>query len=124
MFTWIPIVGPIIQGVVDIVKGQQDVSVKKYQEDTKRQGKETDADVAIIASRASVALAQDSIGNRLMRDVIMYPIAVHTFLSYWDLIFAKHPDFIIGVAQIPDSMKYLPGAVIAYLFVTAFRGPR
>ncbi len=120
--TWLPIIGPIIEGIVGIVKGQQDVSVKKYQEDTKRQGKETDADVAIINSRAEVSIAQDSIGNRLMRDTVMYPVAVHTFMTYWDAIFLKHTDFIFGVGPVPEKLEYIPYAVIAYLFVTAYRG--
>lgn len=119
---WLPIIGPIIQGIVDVVKGRQDVSIKTYQEDTKRQGKETDADVAVINSRAQVAIQQNSLGNQLMRDVVMFPVAVHTLMSYWDAIFVKHTAYVFGVAQVPENLQYIPYAVIAYLFVTAYRG--
>lgn len=124
MLTWIPIVGPIIQGIVDIVKGQQDTTVKRYQEDTKRLGKETDADVSVIQTRAAFGIATNSIGTTLMRDIVMYPVAVHTLLIYWDAIFASHPAFVFGVKTAPQELMYIPYAVIAYLFVTAYRGPR
>jgi len=122
MLAFLPIIGPIAEGIIGLFKNQQDVSLKKYQEDTLRQGKETDADVAVINARAQVSIQQNSLGNQLMRDVVMFPVAVHTLMSYWDAIFVKHTAYVFGVAQVPENLQYIPYAVIAYLFVTAYRG--
>lgn len=123
MLSWIPLIGPIIDGIVSIVKGQQDTTVEKYQEDTKRIGTETTADVSVIQARAQVAIAmKDDIGTRLCKDLVMFFGSLHTGFLFWDHIFAAHPSFVFGVTEMGPTLQYIPYAIIAYLFVTAYRG--
>lgn len=124
----LPIVGPIIQGVVDVFNKKADVDLQKTVDINKTAlGKQVDTnktDVAIIQTRAGIVLAlKDDLGIKLMRDVIMYPVAVWTLLYYYCLTFkGLIPDHVWDVGVPPESMQYIPYAVIAYIFATAYRG--
>ena len=104
---WLPIAGPIIDGIVAIVKGHQDVSVKK---DTN--------DVEEIKARLNLLAAlKDDIGVRLARDITMFPVAVWTALVSWDTIWAiRAPELMFHVEKYPPALEYLPYAVLAFLF--------
>lgn len=122
--TWLPIIGPIIQGLVDAFSKHEDVTLQRQIDANKTAlGKQADiskTDLAIIQTRAQVAIAfKDDIGSRLIRDLIMFPVGVHTILYYWGLTF---PMYAWGVKEPVESMQYIPYAVIAFLFVTAYRG--
>lgn len=124
----LPIVGPIIQGVVDIFNKKADVDLQKTVDANKTSlGKQVDAnktDVSIIQTRAGILLAyKDDLGLKLMRDVIIYPVAVWNLLFYYNLTFkGLIPDHVWDVGTPPDAMQYIPYAVIAYLFATAYKG--
>lgn len=126
MFTWLPIVGPIIQGIVDAFSKHEDVTLQRQIDTNKTAlGKQQDdnkTDVAVIQTRAQVVMAfKDDIGVRLIRDLIMFPVGVHTTLYYYMLTFKG----VIPTWEIPpptEAMQYIPYAVIAFLFVTAYRG--
>jgi hypothetical protein len=120
----IPIVGPIIQGVVDIFNKKSDVDLQKTLSANltalEKQKDLSKADVAIIQARTQIALAhKDDLGARLVRDLIMFPVGVHTCLYYWNLSF---PMYGWGVTEPTQAMQYIPYAVIAWLFVTSYRG--
>lgn len=122
--TWLPIIGPIIQGLVDAFSKHEDVTLQRQIDANKTAlGKQVDisqTDLAIIQTRAQVAIAfKDDIGSRLIRDLIMFPVGVHTILYYWGLSF---PMYAWGVTEPVQSMQYIPYAVIAFLFVSAYRG--
>lgn len=120
----IPIVGPIIQGVVDLFKQKADVDLQKTLsanmtalEKSKDINK---TDLAIIQARTQIALAhKDDLGARLVRDLIMFPVGVHTCLYYFNISF---PMYAWGVREPAQAMQYIPYAVIAWLFVTSYRG--
>lgn len=124
----IPVIGPIVQGVVDLFKQRADVDLQKTLDANKTAlGKSTDAnktDVAVLQTRLALALAtKDDLGPKLMKDIIMYPVAVWTLLYYYSLTFkGLIPDHVWEIGVPPESMQYIPYAVIAYLFVTAYRG--
>jgi hypothetical protein len=120
----IPIVGPIVQGVIDLFKQRADVDLQKTLDANKTAlGKQTDAnktDVAVLQTRLALALAtKDDLGVKLMRDLIMYPVAVWNLMYFYHLTF---PNYSLAVNTPPESMQYIPYAIIAYLFVTAYRG--
>lgn len=124
----IPIIGPIIQGVVDVFNKKADVDLQKTLDANKTAlGKQTDnnkTDVAVLQTRLALALAtKDDLGPKLMRDMMMYPVAVWSLLYFYNLTFkGLIPDHVWEVGVPPESMQYLPYAVVAYLFVTAWKG--
>lgn len=118
----IPIVGPIVQGVVDVFNKQADISLQKQVDANKTElGKLQDknkTDVAVIQSRAAVAVAfKDDLGVRLLRDIVMFTPAVWTGCYFYNLIY---PTWTVGMP--PESMQYIPYAIIAFLFATSYRG--
>lgn len=120
----IPILGPIIQGVVDVFNKQADISLQKQADTNKTElGKIQDknkTDVAIIQTRAQVAIAfKDDLGVRLVRDLVMFPVGVWTACYYYTLTF---PNYSWHVTTPPDAMQYIPYAIIAFLFATSYRG--
>lgn len=110
---WIPIVGPIIDGVVSMFKKYQDTEL----------GKRTiDADVKkaeIAASTETLRIFRDNIGVRITRDLIMFPVAVWTGLIVWDkIVDIPFPSLVWGVKPLDAStgLDFLPYAVITFLF--------
>lgn len=120
----IPILGPIIQGVVDVFNKKADISFQKQADENKTElGKLQDSnktDVAVIQARTQIVLAtKDDLGVRLIRDLTMFPIGMWTFFYFYHLTF---PNWSFAVEVPPQPMQYIPYAVIAFLFATAYRG--
>lgn len=122
--SFLPILGPIFQSLADAWGKHEDITLQK-QVDVNRTalGKQQDenkTDVAIIQSRAQVAIAfKDDPGVRLIRDLVMFPIAVWTSAYFYTLTV---PQYAWHVETPPTAMQYIPYAVIAFLFATAYRG--
>lgn len=116
MWGWLPIVGPIIDGIVSIFNKQADVGLAKQQDSNK-------TDLGVIQARAQVAIAfKDDIGSRLARDLIMFPTSLWVFLVFWDsMVKNLAPSLTWRIEQVPTSFEYIPYAVIAFLFVTAWK---
>jgi hypothetical protein len=117
MFGWIPILGPIIDGIVSIFTKFQDTSIGKYK---------VDGTVDVEAIKASTQITEDfkdDVGVRLARDIIMFPVAIWTLIISWDnIVRANWPDLYLEVKAYPPSVEYLPYAVITFLFgVTAMK---
>ena len=110
MLGWIPIIGPIIDGIVSIWKGYQQVDVAKYTVDGK-------VDVAAMQASANIIEAtKDDIGIRLLRDVALVVPIVWGGMGGWDTIVAlNHPNWMFHIAPYPDSMAYIPYAAYAFL---------
>lgn len=120
----IPILGPIIQGIVDAVSKHEDITLQRQVDTNKtalgKQADENKTDVAVIQSRAQVAIAfKDDLGIRLIRDLVMFPISVWTGAYFYVLTF-PHGEWVVTTP--PQTMQYIPYAVIAFLFATAYRG--
>lgn len=122
----LPIVGPIIQGIVDAFGKHEDVTLQRQIDANKtalgKQVSTDQTDVAIIQARSNVAIAfKDDLGVRLIRDLVMFPVSAWTACYYYTITF---PDYSWHVATPPDAMQYIPYAVIAFLFATAYRGSK
>jgi hypothetical protein len=113
MFAWLPIIGPIIQGVVSIFNKFQDVKIVQYQ---------TDADKYKAGAEASSQIIQATehdYGVQLTRDLVIFPVGVWTALISWDTIIAlRYPDLMFHVAPYPQSLSFLPYAVLTFLLGT------
>lgn len=110
MFGWIPLIGPIVDGIVSIFSKWQDTSLGKYKVDGS-------VDIETIkASTAIVEATKDDIGIRIMRDALLiFPVA-QSCLVGWDTIVALHwPQLMFHVAPYPPSLAYLPFAAATFL---------
>lgn len=110
MFGWIPIIGPIIDGIVSIFSKWQDTQLGKYTVDGK-------VDVEAMQASANIVQSEkDDIGVRLARDIMIYPVCVWTAFISWDnIIVYKYPSLYWPVAPYPASVEYLPYAVVTFL---------
>lgn len=120
----IPVLGPIFQTVADTWSKHEDVTLKKQQDVNKtavdKQVDENKTDVTVIQTRAQVAIAfKDDTGVRIIRDIVMFPIAIWTGGYFYILTF-PHGNWVVDTP--PAAMQYIPYAVIAFLFATAYRG--
>lgn len=111
---WLPIVGPIIQGVVSIFTKKMDTDVSKLTITRNSDVEEAKVSAQIIHD------TQDSIGLRLMRDIVCFPVVVWVFLVSWDTILAENTwvshEWMWHTAGFDKtSAPYLPYAVITFL---------
>lgn len=110
MLGWIPLIGPIIDGIVSIFTKYQDTSLGKYTVDGK-------VDVAAMkASTTIIEATKDDIGIRILRDTLLiFPVAWSGLVG-WDTIVAKHwPHLMFHVVPYPPSLAYLPFAAATFL---------
>lgn len=112
MFFWLPIVGPIIEGVVSIFNKRADTQVA-----LNKTNRESDVAEAAVAQKI-IETTNDSIGVRISRDLIVFPVAVWSALLVWDTIIAESflKDWMWHVASFEKTgAPYLPYAVIVFL---------
>lgn len=110
MFGWIPLIGPIIDGIVSIFSKWQDTQLGKY-----KVNGEVDVQ-AMKASEGIIAATKDDIGVRISRDLMIFPVSVWTSIISWDTIVAiRYPTLMFHVAPYPSSLEYLPYAVVTFL---------
>lgn len=111
MFGWIPIIGPIINGIVSCFTSFQNTQVAKYTVDGK-------IDVEAMEASTQLAIATETdIGVRLARDLIMFPVAVWTALITWDnIVTYEYHGLFIKIAGYPPTLEFLPYAVLTFLF--------
>lgn len=108
---WIPIIGPIIQGIVSVFTKVEDTSLGKYKADV-------DLDTSAIKGSTTITTAfHDDIGVRLTRDIIIFPVGVWMgFVTWNNIVVYKYPDLVWTVAAYPPSLANLPYAVMVFLF--------
>lgn len=126
LLSFLPIIGPIIQGLVDAFSKHEDVTLQRQIDTNKtalgKQADDNKTDVSVLQTRAQVAIAfKDDIGSRLIRDLIMFPVGVWTAFYFFYLTFHNVIE-IWKIEEAAANMQYIPYAVIAFLFVTAYRG--
>ena len=110
MLAFLPIIGPIIQGISGIVSSFTNLAGVKLTTASQTVIAETQASASIIAA------TQDSIGLRLMRDLVCFPVVVWSFLMSWDTIVAdRYPEWMWHTSGFPDSVGYIPYAVMVFL---------
>src|ERR1700744_2536949 len=81
---WIPVLGPIIQGITGIFSKFMDSKVAINQADATRDVAEAQVSAQIIHD------TNDDICLRLMRDAVCAPVVVWCMIGGWDTIVAKH----------------------------------
>jgi hypothetical protein len=111
MFGWIPIIGPIIDGIVSMFNKIQDKDIVKIKTDGT-------VDIASIKAAQEVTSSfKDDIGVRLARDIIMFPGSIWCGIYIWDKIMAlRYPDLVWGVASLDGPMFMLPYALLTFFF--------
>ena len=113
----LPVIGAVVNGVISVLKGKQDLAAKK------------DAnDVEVIQARTTLLAAlRDDIGIKVARDFAMWGPIAYVNLYIWDRIMdLKYPDLVWGVRTLDLPWEsYMPiMAVYAFLFGLSYRGPR
>jgi hypothetical protein len=112
MLAFLPIIGPIIQGIVSIFTKSMDTKVAVLK--TERTGDLGEAQV----SEQIIHDTQDDIGLRLMRDLLIFPVIVWVDLLVWDTIIAEsaYNGWMWHVASFEKTgAPYLPYAVVVFL---------
>ncbi len=111
MFSWIPLLGPIIQGIFSIFTKAQDNAIIRYKTDATR-----DVEEARIA-KDIISTTKDDILLRIMRDMAILPVVVWSFLIGYDTIIAYNwPEWMFHIPPYPESVGYLPYMVLVFLF--------
>lgn len=110
MLAFLPIIGPIIQGISSIFTGYFNTQVQIKQSNVQQDIAESQVSAQIIHD------TQDDIGLRLMRDLLCFPTVAWATLIGWDTIVAiRYPELMFHVEKYPDSVSYLPYAVVVFL---------
>lgn len=110
MLAFLPIIGPIIQGIASIFTKVMDTKVEVLKTELGTQVEEAKVSAQIIHD------TQDDIGLRLMRDLLCFPTVAWATLIGWDTIVAiRYPEWMFHVEKYPDSVAYLPYAVVVFL---------
>lgn len=111
MLSWIPLLGPIIQGISSIFTGFFSEKTAVVQAASATTIAETEASVKIIQT------TEDDVCLRILRDAAVLPVVVWVSLIGWDTIVAsRYPWLMFHVANYPTSVSYLPYAVLIFLF--------
>lgn len=111
MFGWIPIIGPIIDGIVSTVKSFFNYKTVQYKVDGS-------VDIEAMKTTADIINStKDDIGVRLARDLILFPVAIWTSLITWDnIVVYMRPDLVWTVSKYPPGMEWFPYMVLGFLF--------
>lgn len=105
---WLPIIGPIINGLSSAFSKTQDTKIAEIQGRTA----ETQAAVQIIEA------TKDDIGLRIARDIVIWPVCIWTALLTYDTIIAESSfkGWMFHLASFDQtSAPYLPYAVLMFL---------
>lgn len=104
---WIPLIGPILQGVTSIFTSWTNKAISFRQADV------SEAQV----SEKIIQDTKDDIPLRIMRDMICFPVALWCLaIGYDTLIAAYRPDLMYIVPPFPETVGYLPYVVLTFLF--------
>ena len=107
MFNWIPLIGPVIQGITSIFTSFFSVKVAQIDADAK----------TAQVSEQIIKDTQDDIALRIMRDMIILPVSLWCFcIGYDTLIVAHWPEYMFLVPPFPNTVEYLPYVVLTFLF--------
>jgi hypothetical protein len=109
---FIPLLGPIVQGISSIFSGYFNTKIATIQAGAQVATAEIQATTTIIQATA------DDICLRILRDAAILPVVVWSLLIGWDTIIAENSwnVYMWHVAKYPDSISYLPYAVLVFLF--------
>ena len=107
---WLPILGPIIQGLMGIFTKISDNKLA-----TLKTTRASDIEEAKVSAQI-IQTTQDDVGLRFMRDLLCFPTVAWATLIGWDTIVAmRYPWLKFNVAPYPETVSYLPYAVVVFL---------
>lgn len=107
MLSWIPILGPIIDGLTKIAGGFFS---------TKQAQIEADVQTSQIIAHTTEAFHDDP-GFRLLRDLAFVPAVVFIAVVGWDgLVVHHYPHLYWEVAAFPQGLEWYPYAALTALF--------
>lgn len=113
--SFIPIVGPIIDGLVSVYKQKTNTEVTKIK---------LSNDLTVQAMQSSnqlVSLFASDVMVRVCRDIIMFPGSIYCGTIIWDRFMdIRHPELVWGVLPLQGAMEYLPYALLTFFFGSAF----
>ncbi len=110
MLGWIPFIGPILQGLFNTVS-----SIYGKFKDTQLGMRQTEVEEAKVSAQI-IHDTNDDLGIRILRDAVCLPVVAWTMIIGWDTIVVHHyPDLVFIVEKYPDSVAYLPYAVLTFL---------
>lgn len=111
MFSWIPLLGPILQGLFSTASTMY--SKFKDTEVAKRTADTADAQIGAQIIRDT----NDDISLRIIRDIALVPPVTWAAIVGYDTIVAmRFPDWKFNVANYPDAVQYIPYGAFAFLF--------
>jgi hypothetical protein len=111
MLSWIPLLGPILQGLFSLVTG-----IYSKFKDTQLGMRVQEVEEAKVSAQI-IATTNDDICLRMMRDAACLPVVVWTMLIGWDTIISSHyKAWMWHVNPYPDKVGYLPYVVLVFLF--------
>jgi len=111
MLSWIPLLGPIIQGLSSIFNGFFNEKIQLSATAANKEIEEAKVSAQIIQT------TNDDVCLRIMRDCVILPVAIWTMLIGWDTIIVHHwPTLMWHPEKYPDSVAYLPYVVLVFLF--------
>lgn len=113
--SFIPIVGPIIDGVVSVYKQKTNTDVTKIKMDNELTVQGMQASNQLVSLFASDAMV------RACRDIVMVPGSIYCGTIIWDRFMdIRHPELVWGVLPLQGAMEYLPYALLTFFFGSAF----
>lgn len=112
--TFIPVLGPLIEGAVSIYKNKTDTDIKKIQMSNDLEVQEMTASNQVLSMFASDSMV------RACRDMIMVPGSIYCGAIIWDRFMdIRHPDWVWGVLPLQGAMEYLPHILLLFFFGSA-----
>lgn len=111
MLSWIPLVGPILQGLFNTAS-----TIYSKFKDTQLGMREQEVAEAKVSAQI-IHDTNDDVCLRIMRDAAILPVVAWSMLIGWDTIVAHHnPEWMYIVEKYPDNVAYLPYVVLVFLF--------
>lgn len=111
MLSWIPLLGPILQGLFSTAS-----SMYGKFKDTEVAKRTADTEDARVGAQI-IHDTNDDISLRIIRDAALLGPVVWSALISWDTIVAlRYPELKFRVVDYPLAVQYIPYGAFAFLF--------
>src|SRR4051812_20899441 len=122
LLSMIPFVGKAIDAWSAHDQKKLDVGLEKYKVDGTFDVEAMRQDTEVIKARAQLAAAmKDDPVNKWGRRLFIYPVGVWFVAIVTDSLLHRAFSYTYRVEALPQNLDYIPYAIIAYLFVTAWK---
>lgn len=118
----LPFVGKAMDAFTNYTNKKMDTNLEKYRVDGQVNTEAMKQDTEIIKARTELAIVmKDDPVNRWGRRLFIYPTGLFYCGVIWDSTGFLRAFYHLGMLELPGWMAYMPHAVIAYLFITAWK---